>query len=118
MSYIDGILVPVPNDARESYTTWTQKMSPLFLEYGATRVFDGWGDDIQAGKINDLRTAVIATPEENVVFGWIEWPSKAVRDGAWEKIMADPRMNEGDAPPFDGKRMIFGGFAPVIDLSA
>ena len=118
MSYIDGILVPVPNAERDAYTTWTQKMSPLFLEYGATRVFDGWGDAIQPGKLNDLRTAVIATPEENVVFGWIEWPSKAVHDAAWEKLMADPRMNEDGQPPFDGKRMIFGGFETIVDLSA
>ncbi|RVT41953.1 DUF1428 domain-containing protein [Sphingobium algorifonticola] len=117
MAYIDGVLVPVPVAEQENYAAWTARVSPLFLEYGATRVFDGWGDDIKDGKINDMRTAVVAAQQENVVFSWIEWPSKAVRDEGWEKLMADPRMNESGQPPFDGTRMIFGGFAPIVDIS-
>jgi uncharacterized protein YbaA (DUF1428 family) len=75
---------------------------------------DGWGDDVPDGKTTDFRRAVQAEAGESVVFGWVEWPSKAVRDEAWQKIMADPRM-ENLKPPFDGKRMVYGGFAPILD---
>ena len=77
-------------------------------------LFDGWGDDVPDGKITDFRRAVQATVDETVVFGWVEWPSKEVRDEAWPKLMADPRM-EQLKPPFDGQRMVFGGFANILD---
>ena len=90
----------------------------LFLECGATRVVEGWGDDVPEGKVTDFRRAVQATPEESVVFSWIEWPDKAARDSGMERVMKDPRMDPATNPmPFDGKRMIFGGFAPVVTLS-
>jgi uncharacterized protein YbaA (DUF1428 family) len=79
-------------------------------------VVEGWGDDVPDGKVTDFRRAVKAEDGETVVCSWIEWPSKAVRDEAWQKIMADPRMQpDKDNMPFDGKRMFWGGFAPVID---
>ena len=88
----------------------------MFREYGAVRVLEGWGDAVPDGKVTDFRRATKAEEGENVVYSWIEWPSKAVRDEAWAKVMADPRMAPyQNAMPFDGKRMFWGGFVPLID---
>jgi uncharacterized protein YbaA (DUF1428 family) len=91
------------------------KMAALFKEYGAIRVMDAWGDDVPDGKVTDFRGAVKATDEETVVCSWIEWPSKQARDEAWGKVMQDPRMKAMGEMPFDGKRMIYGGFATLLD---
>jgi uncharacterized protein YbaA (DUF1428 family) len=93
-------------------------MAATFREYGAVRVLDGWGDDVPDGKVTDYKGAVKAKPDETVVYGWVEWPSKAARDAAWPKLMADPRMQpDKDKPPlFDGQRMVYGGFAPILDV--
>jgi uncharacterized protein YbaA (DUF1428 family) len=117
MSYIDGFVIAVPKTNREAFTALSKKVAAVFLEHGATRVVDAWGDDIVAGKLNDFRTAVLAEDAETVAFSWIEWPSKAIRDAGNEKVRTDPRMPPGGEMPFDGKRMIFGGFTPVLDTS-
>jgi len=118
MAYIDGFVMAVPNANRDTFIAHAKKFDALFLECGATRVVEGWGDDVPEGKVTDFRRAVQATPEESVVFSWIEWPDKAARDSGMERVMKDPRMDPGTNPmPFDGKRMIFGGFAPVVTLS-
>ena len=89
----------------------------VFIENGANRVLECWGDDVKDGKLTDFRRAVQAREDETVVFSWIEWPNKATRDAAMVKVMHDPRLNSKSNPmPFDGKRMIFGGFAPVLEL--
>ena len=115
MSYIDGFVVPVPLDKKEAYRDMAAKAAPVFREYGATRVVECWGDDVPDGKVTDFKRAVNAEAGENVVLSWIVWPSKAVRDEANKKIMADPRMEMGDDMPFDPKRMIVGGFALLLD---
>jgi uncharacterized protein YbaA (DUF1428 family) len=115
MTYVDGFVVAVPAANREAYIAHAQKAAPLFKEAGVLRFVECWGDDVPEGKLTDFRRAVQATPEEEVVFSWLEWPSKEARDAGMAKIMADDRMR--DMPmPFDGKRMIFGGFRPVIDV--
>ena len=86
----------------------------VFLEYGATRVVDAWADDVPDGKVTDFKGAVNKQDDERVVYSWIEWPSKEVRDAAWPKVMADPRVKDR-AVPFDGKRLIYGGFRPILD---
>ena len=91
-------------------------MAAVFQEYGATRLVDAWGVDVPAGEVTDFHRAVQAKTDETVAFGWVEWPSKDANDAGWEKMMSDPRM-QGSEPPFDGKRMIFGGFRPIVDLS-
>jgi uncharacterized protein YbaA (DUF1428 family) len=92
------------------------KAAAVFLEYGASRVVEAWGDDVPDGKVTDHKRAVKAEDGEVPVFSWIEWPSKQSRDDNWKKIMEDPRMQPDHANmPFDGKRMIYGGFAPVLD---
>ena len=111
MTYIDGFVAAVPNDARQAYTDYANRIDALFIEYGATRVVDGWGEDVPHGQQTDFYRAVAATNTETVVFGYIEWPDKATRMAAWDRIMHDDRMG-GDAP-FDGKRMIFGAFDAI-----
>ena len=118
MSYIDGFLIPVPEGKKEDYRKLAEWAAPIFMEHGALQVVECWGDDIPAGKLTDFFMAVKAEPGETVVFSWIVWPSKAVRDEGNRKVMADPRMQPMPAMPFDGKRMIFGGFAPLLDSGA
>ncbi len=118
MSYIDGFVIPVPTDKKEAYRALAAKVGPVFAEYGATRIVECWGDDVPDGKTTDFRRAVKAEPGENVVFSWIVWPSKDVRDAASKKIMDDPRMKPEGEMPFDGKRLIYGGFAILLDTEA
>ncbi|WP_276309629.1 DUF1428 domain-containing protein [Brevundimonas sp.] len=114
--YADGYLVAVPQKNREAYREMASKASAVFREYGALRVVEAWGDDVPDGKITDYRRAVKAEDGEAVVYSFVEWPSKAVRDKAWTKIMDDERMKpDPDNMPFDGKRMIYGGFSPIVD---
>jgi uncharacterized protein YbaA (DUF1428 family) len=114
--YIDGALIPVPADAEAAYRKNAARRAAAYMENGATRVVEAWGDDVPDGKVTDFKGAVDAHGDEKVVYCWVEWPSKAVRDAAWEKLMKDPRMMpEPGSAPFDGKRMIFGGFAPIMD---
>ena len=115
MSYIDGFVVPVPVANRDAYKAMAETALALFREYGATRVVECWGDDVPDGKVTDFRKAVKAEEGENIVFSWIEWPSKEARVAGWEKIMADERMKPGGEMPFDGKRMFWGGFEPLLD---
>jgi uncharacterized protein YbaA (DUF1428 family) len=115
--YVDGTLIAVPQDKKEAYRAFAARMAPVFLEHGATRVMDTWGDDVPDGKVTDFRRAVQASADEKVVYGWVEWPSKEARVAGWEKVMADPRMQpDGGEIPFDGQRMVYGGFAPLLDL--
>jgi uncharacterized protein YbaA (DUF1428 family) len=114
MSYVDGFLVAVPADRQEAYRTLAAKAAEIFVEYGALRVVECWGDDVPEGKTTDFRRAVKAEPNETVVFSWIEWPSRAARDAGNARMMADPRMHGMDHV-FDGKRMVYGGFATILD---
>ncbi len=116
MSYIDGFVIPVPNARREQFLQHARTFDALFLEVGATRVMECWADDVPEGKLTDFRRAVQAGEDESVVFSWIEWPDKATRNAGMEKFMKDPRISQASEMPFDGKRMIFGGFAPVVSL--
>ena len=114
MGYADGSLLAVPAGNKDTYRDLAAKQAAVLKEYGATRVVAAWGDDVPDGKITDYKGAVKATPDEKVVYSWIEWPSKAVRDAGWPKIFADPRMHS-DADPYDGQRRVYGGFAPILD---
>lgn len=116
MKYVDGFVVAVPAKNKEAYRELAAKAAPLFKEFGALRVVECWADDVPDGKLTDFRMAVKAGSDEEVVFSWIEYPSKEVRDVANSTMMADPRMKAlGDSMPFDGQRMIFGGFLPLLD---
>jgi len=117
MSYIDGFVLAVPTANKEKFLAHARSGDVVFLEHGALRVVECWGDDVPHGKTTDFFGAVKATPDETVVFSWIEWPDKATRDAGMEKTMKDPRMDPANNPmPFDGKRMIYGGFVPIVEL--
>ncbi|WP_306225946.1 DUF1428 domain-containing protein [Bosea beijingensis] len=116
MAYVDGFVLAVPAANKEAYRKQAADAAPLFQEFGVRRHVEAWGDDVPDGKVTDFKGAVKATPDEVVVFSWFEYPDRATRDAANEKIMSDPRMKAmGEAMPFDGKRMIYGGFAPILD---
>ena len=115
MGYSDGFLVPVREEKRDAYFDMARKAAPVFLEHGASRVVEAWADDVKDGKVTDFKRAVLAEDGEAVVFSWIEWPSKEARVAGWEKVMADERMKPEGEMPFEGKRMIWGGFAPIVD---
>jgi uncharacterized protein YbaA (DUF1428 family) len=116
MSYIDGFVLAVPTKNKDAYREMAQKAAGVFKDYGATHVVEAWGDDIPDGKLTDFRMAVKAEKEETVVFSWITWPDKATRDEGMKKTMEDPRMKpDFENMPFDGKRMIFGGFVPIVE---
>ena len=117
-SYVQGFVIPVPAGKREDYRKMAEAVWPLFKEYGALRVVEAWGDDVPDGKVTDFRRAVKAEPGEKIVFSFMQWPSREVCDAAQEKMMKDERMKppEGMDMPFDGKRMIYAGFTPVVTL--
>ena len=115
MSYIDGFVIPVPTDRKEAYRKLAEQAAAIFKEHGATRIVECWGNDVPGGKITDFRRAVKADAGETVVFSWIVWPSKAARDEGNKKVMADARMQIGSDMPFDGKRLIYGGFELLLD---
>ncbi len=116
MPYVDGFVAAVPTANKESYVAYSRTVGRLFRECGALSVVDCWGDDVPPGKVTSFPLAVKCEPDETVVFGWIVWPSKAARNAGFEKAMADPRMKPGAHPmPFDGQRMIFGGFDLIAE---
>ncbi len=121
MAYIDGFVIAVPTANKDKFIQHANEADSLFMELGATRILECWGDDVPEGKTTDFYRAVQAKDDETVLFSWIEWPDKATRDAAFAKMdglmKTDSRMNQEKNPiPFDGKRMIYGGFAPVVTL--
>ena len=120
--YIDGFVMAVPTANKDKFTAHAEMADSVFIDLGAKRVIECWGDDVPDGETTDFRKAVKAKDDEAVVFSWIEWPDKQTRDAAMAKIMSedfsDERMDQEKNPmPFDGKRLIFGGFAPVAELN-
>ena len=116
MTYVDGFVAPVAADKRDAYLEMAQNAAQIFLDHGALQVVETISDDVPAGKITDFWRAVNADQDggELVVFSWILWPSKEARVAGWEKAMADERMKTTDMP-FDGKRLIYGGFDVMLD---
>ena len=112
MTYIDGFVIPVKTADKHAFLDHARRIDKFFIEYGALRVVEGWGDDVPAGKVTDFARAVQATGDETVVFSWIEWPDKATRDAAFKAMESNAAMM-AEPMPFDGKRMIFGGFNSI-----
>lgn len=115
MAYVDGFVAAVPANGREAFLAHAREMDGYFKKMGATRVVECWGDDVPEGKVTDFRRAVKAEANETVVFSWVEWPSKEVRNKAMEAMRTDTSMQNAEMP-FDGKRMIFGGFEMIYEL--
>jgi uncharacterized protein YbaA (DUF1428 family) len=116
MNYVDGFVAAVPTANREKFRKHAADAAAVFKEHGALKVVECWGDDVPDGKVTSFPMAVKCEPGETVVFGWIVWPSREVRNAGMEKVMADPRMQPDVNPmPFDGKRMIYGGFEVLVE---
>ena len=116
MTYFEGFIVPVPETNRDAFVQHAHQLSPALRDCGVRRQLEAWGTDVPEGKLTDFRKAVDAKPDENVVFAWFEYPDRKTRDSANQKMMSDPQMEEmGKDVPFDGKRMIFGGFDAVVE---
>jgi len=113
--YVDGMISPVPVANKEAYRAAAETQAPLLIEQGALRVVDTWGDDVPPGKTTDFQRAVATKDDETIGFSFIEWPSRQVRDAAWDILMKDPRMAP-DPKIWDASRSIMGGFEPVVDL--
>ncbi len=117
MGYVDGVVVPAVTAGKATYVAFCKTIADAFVEQGASRVVDAWGDDMLDGKKTDFKRATQLKNDETVTYGWIEWPSKQVRDAAWPKLMNDERLSGAmDKRGVDGKRMMFGGFTPLLDL--
>lgn len=117
MAYVDGFVAAVPTGNREAFLAHAQKAGDVFKEHGALKIFDCWGDDVPDGERTSFPLAVQCEDDETVVFSWIWWPSKEVRDQGMKKVMEDPRMSHEQNPmPFDGKRLIFGGFEVILEI--
>lgn len=116
MSYIDGFVCAVPTANREKYREYAALAAPIFKQHGALRVVECWGDDVPEGKLTSFPMAVKKQPDETVVFSWIEWPSRQIRDAGMKSVMADPRFDPKTNPmPLDGARLIYGGFEIIVD---
>ena len=115
MNYVDGFVAPVVTTDRETYRQHAEMAAVVFKEHGALRVVECWGDDVPDGKLTSFPLAVKREPKETVVFSWIVWPSKAVRDAGMKASMEDKRL-AGVSMPFDGKRLIYGGFEVLMDV--
>lgn len=116
MSYVDGFVAAVPNANKEQYVSHAKAAALVFKECGALKVTECWGESVPDGKLTSFPMAVQCKNDETVVFSWIVWPSKEVRDAGWQKAMQDPRIDPENNPmPFDGKRMIYGGFEVILE---
>ncbi|MEO9135768.1 MAG: DUF1428 domain-containing protein [Casimicrobiaceae bacterium] len=116
MTYVDGFVAAVPSANREIFRKHAEAAAMVFKEHGALRVVECWGDDVPQGKLTSFPLAVKCKEDETVVFSWITWPSRQARDAGMKKMMADPRVQPDTNPvPFDGKRLIYGGFDVLID---
>jgi uncharacterized protein YbaA (DUF1428 family) len=116
MSYVDGFVAAVPTANREKFRKHAEAAAVVFKEHGALQVVECWGDDVPDGKVTSFPMAVKRNDDETVVFSWIVWPSRQVRDEGMKKVMSDPRLQPDKNPmPFDGQRLIYGGFKVIVE---
>ena len=115
MAYIDAFLAAVPKDSRDTYLEFSRLSHEVFRDFGALNIVECWADDVPDGELTSMPMAVQAGPDEDVALSWIVWPDKATRDDGFRRVMEDPRMSPDRNPmPFDGRRMIYGGFVPIL----
>ena len=114
MTYVDGVLIAVPTANKAAYKAHAEIAAKVFKKYGALSLVECWGDNLPEGKVNSMHTAVMRKPDETVVFSWVTWPDKATREEGWQKMMQDPDMAQMTMP-FDGSRMIYGGFEVLLE---
>ena len=117
MSYVDGFVVAVPTENKEKYIKHATLAAEMFKDFGALQVVEAWGEEVPEGEVTSFPMAVKAKQDETIVFSWVVWPSKESRNAGWQKMMNNPRMDPENNPmPFDGKRLIYGGFNMIVDL--
>ncbi|MEM7611650.1 MAG: DUF1428 domain-containing protein [Pseudomonadota bacterium] len=118
MAYVDGFVAAVPTANKEAYRKHAAEAAVFFKRHGAVQIMECWGDDVPKGKLTDFYGAVQAKDDETVVFAWVVWPNRAARDAGNEKVFADMQAAgaEMSEMPFDGKRMIFGGFDGIVEV--
>ena len=115
MQYVDGYVMAVPDSNKERYRVLAETAAIIFKDHGALSVVECWGDDVPEGELTSFSMAVQRKPDESVVFSWVLWPSKEARDSGMAAVTKDSRMKEYvNQMPFDGKRMIFGGFTVLV----
>ena len=116
MTYVDGFVAAVPTANKDKYLAHAKIAAQVFKDHGALRVTECWESDVPEGETTSFPMAVKRQADETIVFAWIEWPSKTARDAGMEKVYTDPRMQEDENPmPFDGKRLIMGGFDMIME---
>lgn len=115
MNYFDGFLIPVATADQEIYRAHEAEWWPLFRKHGALSLVVGWGDDVPAGKQTDFLRAVDLKEGETVVFCWMTWPDKKTRNKAFAAVEAE--LSAQMEMPFDGKRLVMGGFVPILQES-
>ena len=117
MTYFEGFIVPVPEANKAAYQQHATGFAPLVRNIGVERMVESWDSDVPEGKVTDFRKAVDAKPDEKIVFSWFEYPNRQARDATNEKFMSDPQIAEaaGKEMPFDGKRMVMGGFDAIVE---
>lgn len=117
MPYVDGYVLAVPRKSKSDYIRLAEESAAVFKDHGALSVVENWADDVPKGELTSLPMAVKCEDSEDVVFSWITWPSREVRDAGNKAAMEDPRLQGWDMSkmPFDGKRMIFGGFVTIVE---
>ncbi|MEQ8709941.1 MAG: DUF1428 domain-containing protein [Rhodospirillales bacterium] len=117
MTYVNGFVAAVPTANRDIYREHSEAAAVVFKDHGALKLVECWGDEVPDGEVTSFPMAVKCQSDETVCFSWVVWPSKEASKAGWEKIMADPRMSPENNPmPFDGQRMIYGGFEMIVDL--
>ncbi len=115
MTYFEGFVLAVPTANKGKFREHAEKFAGIVKDFGVERQVEAWGEDVPHGQVTDFYRAVNARDDESIVFSWFEYPSREARDAANEKFMSDPRMQDMGDVPFDGKRMIIGGFDSILD---
>jgi uncharacterized protein YbaA (DUF1428 family) len=116
MAYVDGCLLAVPTANKQSYVSFSKKMALIIKKHGALSTVECWGEDIPEGKVNSMHSAVMRKSDETVIFSWVVWLDKIIRDKNHKRMVAEMETVMENIPiPFDGSRMIFGGFDVIVD---
>lgn len=116
MTYVDGFVAAVPTANRAKFKKHAEISAEIFKDAGALKIVECWGDDVPDGEVTSFPMAVKCKENETVVFSWVLWPDRAARDAGMKRVAADPRMAPDVNPmPFDGKRLIFGGFEMIVE---
>ncbi|MFN3274400.1 MAG: DUF1428 domain-containing protein [Paracoccus sp. (in: a-proteobacteria)] len=117
MTYFTGFVLPVPAGNKQAYADHATASWPMFKRHGALRMVECWGEDVPRGAQTDFFRATQARDDEVPMFSWIEWPDRETAETAWATIIEDTNSFRMTDMPFDGARMFWGGFSPLVDES-